>query len=40
MMSSDLLEAGTESARILSEIRKRKGLKEQITPLSEYEDKL
>ena len=40
MMSSDPLEAGTESARILSEIRKRKGLKEQITPLSEYEDKL
>ncbi|KAM0944697.1 putative ribosomal protein S5 domain 2-type [Dioscorea sansibarensis] len=40
MMSSDPLEPGTQAAHVVSEIRKRKGLKEQITPLSEYEDKL
>ncbi|KAL0300986.1 UNVERIFIED_CONTAM: Elongation factor 2 [Sesamum radiatum] len=40
MMSSDPLEAGSQAASLVAEIRKRKGLKEQITPLSEYEDKL
>ncbi|KAK4398726.1 Elongation factor 2 [Sesamum angolense] len=40
MMSSDPLEAGSQAAALVAEIRKRKGLKEQITPLSEYEDKL
>ncbi|KAL0407084.1 UNVERIFIED_CONTAM: Elongation factor 2 [Sesamum latifolium] len=40
MMSSDPLEAGSQAATLVAEIRKRKGLKEQITPLSEYEDKL
>ncbi|KAK8651916.1 hypothetical protein V6N13_141491 [Hibiscus sabdariffa] len=40
MMSSDPLEPGSQAAAHVAEIRKRKGLKEQMTPLSEYEDKL
>ncbi|CAH2080381.1 unnamed protein product [Thlaspi arvense] len=40
MMSSDPLEAGSQAATLVSDIRKRKGLKEQMTPLSECEDKL
>ena len=40
MMSSDPLEPGTQASTLVADIRKRKGLKEQMTPLSEYEDKL
>ncbi|KAF7141935.1 hypothetical protein RHSIM_Rhsim06G0239600 [Rhododendron simsii] len=40
MMMSDPLESGSQAANLVSVIRKRKGLKEQMTPLSEYEDKL
>jgi elongation factor 2 len=40
MFNSDLQEAGSQAGTIVADIRKRKGLKEQITPLSEYEDKL
>ncbi|PPD71671.1 hypothetical protein GOBAR_DD31433 [Gossypium barbadense] len=40
MMSSDPLEPGSQAAAHVAEIRKRKGLKEQMTPLSEFEDKL
>ncbi|KAL3498649.1 hypothetical protein ACH5RR_041381 [Cinchona calisaya] len=40
MMSSDPLESGSQAAALVAEIRKRKGLKEQITPLTECEDKL
>ncbi|GJV42161.1 elongation factor 2 [Tanacetum coccineum] len=40
MMSSDPLEAGSQANALVLNIRKRKGLKEQITPLSEFEDKL
>ncbi|KAL6899126.1 hypothetical protein ACP4OV_005784 [Aristida adscensionis] len=40
MMSSDPLEAGSQAAQLVLDIRKRKGLKEQMTPLSEFEDKL
>ncbi|GFZ05768.1 ribosomal protein S5/Elongation factor G/III/V family protein [Actinidia rufa] len=40
MMSSDPLESGSQAATLVTEIRKRKGLKEQMTPLSEFEDKL
>ncbi|KAF9626363.1 hypothetical protein IFM89_032779 [Coptis chinensis] len=40
MMSSDPLEAGSQAATLVSDIRRRKGLKEQMTPLSEFEDKL
>ncbi|XP_052145328.1 elongation factor 2-like [Oryza glaberrima] len=40
MLSVDPLEPGTQTANLVLDIRKRKGLKEQITPLSEYEDKL
>ncbi|XP_066316582.1 elongation factor 2-like [Miscanthus floridulus] len=40
MMGSDPLEAGSQAAQLVLDIRKRKGLKEQMTPLSEFEDKL
>jgi len=40
MMNADPLEAGTSAATLVADIRKRKGLKEQMTPLSEFEDKL
>ncbi|PWA92952.1 Elongation factor G, III-V domain-containing protein [Artemisia annua] len=40
MMSSDPLEVGSQANSLVLNIRKRKGLKEQITPLSEFEDKL
>ncbi|KAE8677323.1 Elongation factor 2 [Hibiscus syriacus] len=40
MMSSDPLEPGSQAAAHVAEFRKRKGLKEQMTPLSEYEDKM
>ncbi|TVU35156.1 hypothetical protein EJB05_17030 [Eragrostis curvula] len=40
MLFADPLEPGTQTANLVLDIRKRKGLKEQITPLSEYEDKL
>ncbi|KAF9622448.1 hypothetical protein IFM89_031251 [Coptis chinensis] len=40
MMSSDPLEVGSQAATLVSDIRRRKGLKEQMTPLSEFEDKL
>ncbi|KAF7133375.1 hypothetical protein RHSIM_Rhsim09G0159100 [Rhododendron simsii] len=40
MMMSDPLESGSQAATLVSEIRKRKGLKEQMTPLSDFEDKL
>ncbi|KAF9612445.1 hypothetical protein IFM89_000193 [Coptis chinensis] len=40
MMSLDPLEAGSQVATLVPEIRRRKGLKEQMTPLSEFEDKL
>ncbi|KAG8479547.1 hypothetical protein CXB51_029160 [Gossypium anomalum] len=40
MMPSDPLEPNSQAATHVAEIRKRKGLKEQMTPLSEYEDKL
>ncbi|KAK4787490.1 hypothetical protein SAY86_011323 [Trapa natans] len=40
MMSADPLEAGSQASQLVADIRKRKGLKEQMTPLSEFEDKL
>jgi elongation factor 2 len=40
MLSSDPVEAGSQAAQLVSDIRKRKGLKEQMTPLSEFEDML
>jgi len=40
MVSSDPLEPGTPAAARVAEIRRKKGLKEQITPLSEFEDRL
>uniref|UniRef100_A0A2P2MJK8 Uncharacterized protein MANES_14G016900 n=2 Tax=Rhizophora mucronata TaxID=61149 RepID=A0A2P2MJK8_RHIMU len=40
MMSSDPIEAGSQACQLVADIRRRKGLKEQMTPLSEYEDRL
>ncbi|KAG2310022.1 hypothetical protein Bca52824_021579 [Brassica carinata] len=40
MMSSDPLEAGSQASTLVADIRKRKGMKEQMTPLSDFEDKL
>ncbi|CAG7899052.1 unnamed protein product [Brassica rapa] len=40
MMSSDPLEAGSQASTLVTDIRKRKGMKEQMTPLSDFEDKL
>ncbi|KAJ0870037.1 hypothetical protein HanRHA438_Chr11g0495781 [Helianthus annuus] len=40
MMSSDPLAPGSQATALVASIRKRKGLKEQLTPLSEFEDKL
>jgi elongation factor 2 len=40
MLSSDPHDATSQAGIIVTDIRKRKGLKDQITPLSEYEDKL
>ncbi|KAH0467634.1 hypothetical protein IEQ34_002667 [Dendrobium chrysotoxum] len=39
-MSSDPLEPNSQAGQHVADIRKRKGLKEQMTPLSEFEDKL
>ncbi|KAJ1430755.1 Tr-type G domain, conserved site [Sesbania bispinosa] len=40
VVPSDPLEPGTPAATHVAEIRKKKGLKEQMTSLSEFEDKL
>ncbi|KAJ3683581.1 hypothetical protein LUZ60_013808 [Juncus effusus] len=40
MMATDPLDVTSQAGLIVKDIRKRKGLKEQITPLSEFEDKL
>ncbi|CAF2056267.1 unnamed protein product [Brassica oleracea] len=40
MMSSDPLEAGSQASTLVTDIRKRKGMKEQMTPWSNFEDKL
>ncbi|KAK9988083.1 hypothetical protein SO802_028322 [Lithocarpus litseifolius] len=40
IVSSDPLEAGSVAAQLVTDIRQRKGLKEQMTPLSDFEHKL
>ena len=40
MLTSDPLEAGSQASKIVEDIRKRKGVKLVIPPLSEWEDKL
>jgi elongation factor 2 len=40
VMNSDPLEVDSQSFNLVKDIRKRKGLKEQMTPLSDFEDKL
>jgi elongation factor 2 len=39
-MNSDPLDGTTQSGKIVLDIRKRKGLKPDVQPLGEYEDKL
>ncbi|XP_008227288.1 PREDICTED: elongation factor 2-like [Prunus mume] len=39
MMMSDPLEAGSQASQLVTDIRKRKGLKEQMTALSEFAEK-
>ncbi|KAF6161843.1 hypothetical protein GIB67_001141 [Kingdonia uniflora] len=40
MMIADPLEAGSQAQVLVEEIRKRKGIKAQLPPLSDYEDRL
>nr|GEZ07759.1 elongation factor 2 [Tanacetum cinerariifolium] len=40
MMLADPLDANSPAGALVATIRKRKGLKEQMTPLSDFEDKL
>ncbi|KAF5730822.1 hypothetical protein HS088_TW19G00422 [Tripterygium wilfordii] len=40
MMMSDPMDPTSQAGTLVHDIRKRKGLKEQMTPLSEFEDKL
>jgi elongation factor 2 len=40
MVPSDPLQPGTPAAALVSEIRKKKGLKQQMAPLTDYEDRL
>ncbi|KAJ4851596.1 pre-tRNA nuclear export protein [Turnera subulata] len=40
LLNADPLDAESQAAKLVADIRKRKGLKEQMTPLSEFEDKL
>ena len=40
MLGSDPFEATSQAGKLVLEIRKRKGVREFIPPLSEYEDKL
>ncbi len=39
-MAADPLSAGSQTNTLCIDIRKRKGIKPEIMPLSEYEDKL
>ena len=39
-MNGDPLTPGNQAADLVTTIRKRKGLKENVPPVSEYEDKL
>lgn len=36
----DPLQPGNAASTIIDNIRKRKGLKQEVTPLNEYEDRL
>jgi hypothetical protein len=40
MMNSDPLDGSTQSGKLVLDIRKRKGLKPDVQPLGDYEDKL
>lgn len=40
MMQADPLQTGSQAATIVADIRKRKGIKPEVQPLSEYEDKV
>ncbi|GLJ20567.1 hypothetical protein SUGI_0374270 [Cryptomeria japonica] len=40
MMGSDPLEHGTQAQKLVLDVRKRKGIKEKMKPLFEFENKL
>jgi elongation factor 2 len=40
VITSDPLDTGSQSGKIVLDIRKRKGVREFVPPTSEYEDKL
>ncbi|KAH9288388.1 hypothetical protein KI387_032505 [Taxus chinensis] len=40
MMATDPIDPSSQAGKLVIDIRKRKGLKDQITPLSDFEDKL
>lgn len=40
ILNADPLEAGSQAGKLIADIRKRKGIKPEVQPLSEYEDKL
>jgi elongation factor 2 len=40
MLGSDPYDANTQAGKLVLDIRKRKGTREFIPPLNEYEDKL
>jgi elongation factor 2 len=40
MLNSDPLNPDSQSGKLVKDIRKRKGSKENVPPLNEYEDKL
>ena len=40
ILNADPLQAGSQASNLIGDIRKRKGIKAEVQPLSEYEDKL
>jgi len=40
ILNANPMEAASQAGKLISDIRKRKGIKPEIQPLSEYEDKL
>ena len=39
-LNADPLDASSQAGKLIADIRKRKGIKPEVQPLSEYEDKL
>lgn len=40
ILNADPLQSGSQAANLITDIRKRKGIKLEVQPLGEYEDKL